>query len=110
MLFIKERYGVSHEAYREMSKACSSLPTQYKIQKAITEFNSKWDIHPTPNGVPGFQQKLEGCLRDRLRHLIESTPDDAPFKSTRTISVKLSGDGTRIGECENLLMTYDVYR
>ena len=41
MLFIKEKYGVSHTAYHEMAKACKQLPRQYQIQKKIKELNEK---------------------------------------------------------------------
>ncbi len=100
MLFIKERYGVSHEAYHEMAKASKHLPKQYQLQKLIKELNSKWDIEKMPNDIPGVQQKLEPRLSDRIRHLIASTPEDAQFKRDKKISVKLSGDGTSIGNCD----------
>lgn len=98
LLFIKERYGVSHEAYHELAKASKHLPKQYQLQKSIKELNRKWDIQQMPNGIPGVQQPLESRLRDRLKHLIKSTPDDSQFKLNKKIRVKLSGDGTRIGK------------
>ena len=99
MLFIKERYGVSHEAYREMAKVSKHIPRQYQLQKLIKDLNKKWDIRKMPNDIPGVQQQLEPHLRERLAHLIASTDDEQQFKIDKKISVKLSGDGTRIGEC-----------
>ena len=98
MLFIKERYGVSHEAYREIAKASKHLPKQYQLQKLIKELNTKWNIQKMPNEIPGVQQKLEPHLTERLKHLIASTDDAQQFKIEKKIRIKLSGDGTRIGE------------
>ena len=97
MLFIKERYGVSHSAYHEMAKLCKQLPRQCQLQKKIKELNEKWEIEKIPNDIPGVQQKLEPRLRDRIQILIVSTPEDVQFKRNKKIRVKLSGDGTTIG-------------
>ena len=102
---------MSHEAYHEMAKASKQLPKQYQLQKTIKELNKKWDIKPMPNGIPGVQQQLQSRLRDRLKHLIESTPPDSDFKLNKKIRVKLSGDGTRIGthEYDTRLYTAFIY-
>ena len=34
----------------------------------------------------------------RIKHLVQVTPSNAPFKATRNIRIKLAGDGTRIGK------------
>ena len=37
MLYIKDRFGVSHTAYHEMAKVCKQLPRQCQLQKKIKE-------------------------------------------------------------------------
>lgn len=97
MLYIKDRYSVSGSAYHEMAKLCAGMPRHYQVKKRIAELNQLWDIHPTPNGTVGVQQSLEGRLRERVRQLVKSSALDASFKTDKKIRVKLSGDGTKIG-------------
>ena len=33
MLFVKDKYNVSGQAYHEMRKACKQIPTHYKVKK-----------------------------------------------------------------------------
>ena len=55
-------------------------------------------IRCTPNDTCGVQQSLEERLLVRIRHLVQVTPTDVPFKATQNIRIKLAGDGTRIGK------------
>ncbi len=98
MLYIKDRYSVSGSAYHEMAKVCADMPRHYQVKKKIAELNQRWDIHPTPNGTIGVQQRLEGRLRERVRQLVKNSPSSASFKATKKLRVKLSGDGTKIGK------------
>ena len=98
LLYIKDRYNVSGGAYHEMTKICKSLPRSYKMKRRIVELNKKWNIWPTPEGTTGVQQSLEDRLRVRVAHLTKVAPPDASFRRTRTIKVKLSGDGANIGK------------
>ena len=59
MLFVKDKYNVSGQAYHEMRKVCKQMPTHYKVKKRIAEINTMWKIRPTPNGTVGVQQSLE---------------------------------------------------
>ncbi len=95
ILFIKDRYNVSGNAYHEMTKVCKSLPRSYKIKQRIAELNRRWNIRPTPDGT-GVQQPLEERLNARVSRLINVSPLDAPFQVQKKIRVKLSGDGTNI--------------
>ena len=97
MLYIKDRYAISHSAYHEMAKICKGLPRQCQLQRKIIELNQRWNIMPMPNGVVGVQQRLEARLSERVQRLVNSTPADARFKRDKRIRVKLSGDGTSIG-------------
>ena len=63
ILYVKDRYNVSGQAYHEFVKICKQLPQHWKIKKHIKELNNQWNIHPTPEGTHGVQQRLEGRIR-----------------------------------------------
>ena len=98
MLYIKDWHNVSHEAYHELAKLCKEMPQHYRLKQRISELNSLWDIKPTPHDTHGVQQSIEDRLRVRMQTLIKSSDKDAKFIIDKTVSVKLSGDGTKIGK------------
>ena len=57
--------------------------------------NSLWDIKPTPNDIRGVQQSLEDRPRIQTQILINSK---VPNFYDKMVSMKLSGDGTKIGK------------
>ena len=106
---MKDKYNVSGQAYHEMRKACKQMPTHYKVKKRIAELNTMWKIRPTPNGTVGVQQSLEDRLRPRILRLLKESPPNASFRTSKTIRVKLSGDGTWIGKRLHVLnITFTV--
>ena len=56
ILFIKDRFDVSGQAYHEMAKVCKQIPRHYKLTNRIAELSKLWDICPAPNGTHGVQQ------------------------------------------------------
>ena len=74
------------------------MPKYYKLKRRIQELNKLWNIQPTPSGTIGVQQSLENCLRLCLLRLLKVAPQDATFRHTKQIRVKLSGDGTWVGK------------
>ena len=46
----------------------------------------------------GVQQSLKERLLIRIRALVATSPADAPFQTSGTIRINLSGDGTKIGK------------
>ncbi len=98
MLYAKDKYDVSGNAYHEMARICKEMPRHYQLKKRISELNKLWSIRPTPNGICGVQQSLEDRLRARVSYLHKTAPADAPFRANKTLNVKLSGDGTNIGK------------
>ncbi len=98
LLYVKDRYDVSGSAYHEMTRVCKNLPRSYKLKQRIAELNQLWNIRPTPNGTCGVQQSLEDRVRVRISHLHKVAPSDATFRTTKTVNIKLSGDGTNIGK------------
>ena len=63
----------------------------------ITELNRLWNIKPTPHGTIGLQQSLRDRLQVRLAHLLRISKPDATFLQDKVLHIKLSGDGTNIG-------------
>ena len=103
MLYVKDWYNVSGEAYHKFASICKGLPRHYKIKERIAELNRFWNIKPTPYGTIGLQQSAKDRLHIRVRHLIEVSNPDAPFLQNRTLRVKLSGDGTNVGKRLHLI-------
>ena len=99
MLYVKDRYCVSGDAYHELAQACKHMPRHYKIKARIMELNKLWNIRQTPNGIVGVQQSLEERLRARISILLKS-PD---VNVDHIIRVKLTGDGTWVGKGLHLI-------
>ncbi len=59
ILYVKDRFNISGQAYHEMTKICKSLPRSYKVKRLIAELNKQWKIFPTPEGTCGVQQSLK---------------------------------------------------
>lgn len=69
MLYVKDKYHVSGNAYHEMASLCRQMPRHYKLKEKISELNSRWNFRPTPVGTIGVQQPLMerlGCCLERL--------------------------------------------
>ena len=72
MVYVKDRYNISGDAYHEMAQLCRAMPRHYKLKDKIAELNKHWNIHPTPAGTCGIQQSLEDRLRLCMEHLVSS--------------------------------------
>lgn len=70
MLYIKDRYNISGNAYHELASLCNEMPRHYRLKDRISELNSKWHIVPTPEGTVGVQQSFEERLRMCLERLV----------------------------------------
>ena len=70
MLFIKDKFNVSGNAYHEMAQLCDKMPRHYQLKQRITELNKLWDIYSTPNGTCGVQQSLQKRLESSLEQLV----------------------------------------
>ena len=91
LLFVKDRYCISGEAYHELTKICKSLPRTYKLKELITELNQKWNIFPTPEGTIGVQQSLKERLELRVAKLIAVSPLDDPFQQLKKSELNSRG-------------------
>ena len=103
VLYAKERFSISNEAYHELSMLDSALPRSWKLKAEVKEMNKRWKISPTPGSTVGVQQSLKQRLIDRLKHLQSIASDDSGFKLNSTVGVKLTGDGTYIGSRQHII-------
>ena len=71
-ILIKDKYGISNEAYHEFSMM-SDLPKSSRVKKTIRNMNSEVTITSVPNGVIGVQLSLVTCLKACLKNLVSST-------------------------------------
>lgn len=95
MLYAKDKHDVSGNAYHEMARIGKEMPRHYQLKNGYQNLTS---FGATPNGICGVQQSLEDRLRTRISYLHQTAPADAPFRTNKTVNVKLSGDGTNIGK------------
>ena len=108
ILFVEDRFHVSGQAYHELAKICRALPRHWRIKERIAELNRLWNIRSTPNGTVRVQQSLEDRLLICLEQLQCVAATDAEFRRTKTIKVKLSGDGTNIGKHLYVILTFTL--
>lgn len=98
MLFVKDKFNISGEAYHRMAQDCKAMPRHYRLKERKVELNRQWNFKPNPNGTCGLQQSLEERLNIWVQHLHKTALRDAPFRTEKVLKVKLSGDGTNIGK------------
>ena len=91
VLYVKEKFNLSREAYHELSIVVRDLPRSSVVQKRVQELNNKWSIKPCPANL-GVQQSR---VFTRIQSLINSRKIDP--SSENVISLKLTGDGTNLG-------------
>ena len=89
VLYVKDKYAISNEAFHELSMVAHGLPKSSKVTKLAHSINSEFEIYPAPNRIVGVQQSLKARIMICLTSLSEIT--DLPS----TIKIKLTGDGTR---------------
>lgn len=89
IIFIKDRFHISGQAYHELAKICKGLPRHWKLKQRIAELNRQWNIYPTPMGTAGVQQNLEGQLKLRIQHL-------QSYSSRCSLSAQKAGEGKAV--------------
>ena len=104
MLYVKDRFQVSDQAWHQLSELAGDIPSLYGIKKRMEQLNSKWNIFSTPGQAEGVQIKLGDSLKDQLERLIEDG-----VELTENVKIKVSGDGTRVGKRLQILnVTYTI--
>ena len=97
VLYVKDKYAISNEAFHELSMVAHGLPKSSKVTKLAHSINSEFEIYPAPNRIVSVQQSLKARIMICLTSLSEIT--DLPS----TIKIKLTGDGTRIARGFNVV-------
>ena len=98
LLYTKERFNISNDAYHELSMTCKELPRLWKVQERIKSLNRKWKFSETPGNTIGVQQNIRERLTERVEHLLKNSLPTDSIVQNKKIQVKLSGDGTNIGK------------
>ena len=98
LLYTKERFNISNDAYHELSMTCKDLPRSWKVQERIKSLNRKWKLSETPGNTIGVQQNIRERLTKRVEHLLKNSSPTDSIVQNKKIQVKLSGDGTNIGK------------
>jgi hypothetical protein len=100
VLLVKERFGISNEAYHELSMLNKHLPRSCRVQKEVKQINDQWKIFPTPGSFTGAQQSLTERLSERIHSLLRLGNN---IKQYHKVRVKLTGDGTYIGSRQHVV-------
>ena len=66
-LYIKDKFNISNEAWREISLMAKNVPNLSKMIKQINELNSLWNLTPTPGAADGVQVSFKESLRRQIR-------------------------------------------
>lgn len=88
-LYLKDKFNISNEAWRELSAKAKDFPKLSKLIKRVNDLNASWTLSPTPGEAEGVQVKFEDSLRKQFERI--KLKDDI-------IKIKFSGDGTQIGK------------
>ena len=100
-LYVKDKFGVSNEAYHELSML-SDLPSISKVKRLSKSLNSQFGISATPNNIIGVQQSVKARILQRLTILVSKNVKEG-INTPSTIRIKLTGDGTQIGRGLNVV-------
>ena len=108
LLFAKERFGISNAAYHELSMLFPTLPHSNHLNQRVKELNKQWTVFPIPEGTIGVQQSLKRLLTDRVEYLLSTDSQVTSHHSSRKIRVKLTGDGTNIGNLHIVVFGFTI--
>ena len=97
LLYIKDKFGISNKAWREVSMISSKLH-YYTLNNHLKSLNKQWVVHPTHGCADGAQIEFKESLFMQVEHLSRDR-----LLSGNILKIKLTGDGTRIGKNLQLL-------
>ena len=76
ILFIKDRFSISWEAYHEPTQQDESLARTFLVEGCKAVLDSRCNIQKTPGNRPGAELPLEDLLNQRIEeHLSRTTRD-----------------------------------
>lgn len=106
MVYLRDRFMISTEAFHELTMVCKSLPRSYTIRRRIEEMNEMFKITPVPGEYVGVQQLLSTTIAERINDEFASGRLE---KDVSNIRIKLAGDGTKIGKrCHVVTFGYSI--
>ena len=74
----------------------------------MKELNEQWTVFPTPEGTIGVQQSLKRLVTDRIEYFLSTNSQATSLHSSRKIRVKLTGDGTNIGNLHIIVFGFTI--
>ena len=93
-IYIKDKYNISDQAWKELVMKATDMPNAYRIKKNITDLNAKWKLKPTPGEAEGVQISLKDSLKEQIQRL----KIKGDLGEQETVRVNMSEDGTNIGK------------
>ena len=84
VLLVKDRFGISNEAYHEFSMIDKHLPRSCMISKETKQINDQWEINPVPGNCTGAQQSLKR-LSERILNLMKFVDENSPIKRSHKV-------------------------
>ena len=108
LLYAKERFGILNAAYHELSMLFPTLSRSNHLNQRVKDLNKHWTVFPTPEGTIGVQQSLKRLLTDRIEYFLTTSSQTTTFDSSRKIRVKLTGDGTNIGNLHIVVFGFTI--
>ena len=99
LLYIKDKFNISNRAWHELASLSTGLPSNYSLKQRLQSINKLWEIFPTPGDTEGVQISLCAALQRQVKRLLENKQ----ICRGETMKIKISGDGTNVGKCLQLL-------
>ena len=93
-IYIKDKYNISEQAWKELVMKATDMPNAYRIKKNITDLNAKWKLKLTPGEAEGVQISLKDSLKEQIQRL----KIKRDLGEQETVRVNMSEDGTNIGK------------
>ena len=93
-IYIKDKFNISNEAWHELAMKTKNVPNTYKMNKRMSELNTKWKLKTTPGEAEGVQTSFCDSLKEQIARL----ENKGELKDHTIVKIKLSGDGTCIGK------------
>ncbi|KAK3082818.1 hypothetical protein FSP39_006271 [Pinctada imbricata] len=102
LLYVMDSFGISDEAYHELSLQNGSLARSHLIKQCRTEMSNIFSISKTPGSSQGAQLKLHETLNRLLREVNIAhalTVDGLPV-----VQLKFAADGAKVSRLSSFLV------
>ena len=63
-IYIKDKFNISNEAWHELAMKTKKIPNTYKMNKRMSELNTKWKLKTTPGEAEGVQTSFCDSLKE----------------------------------------------